>query len=279
MARRAPDLPLPSLVLDAASATPLHRQIYFALRGAILAGQLRPGTRLPASRTLARVLGLSRSTVLAAFEQLGAEGYLAGRIGQGSFVPADLPDEAAGPAPQQAASPTGPTTSRRRPAARAAALQALARRPAARRAFAPGLPELQQFPFKDWARLLGRRWRRPDPACLAGAEPGGYPPLRTAIAGYLATARAVFCASEQVIVTAGAQQALDLAARVLLDPGDPVWFEEPGYRPAAAVLTARPRGPARCGWCARSRRDRRCRRPARHRPAGQPPRSAGRGWS
>ena len=104
--------------------------------------------------------------------------------------------------------------------------------------FSPGLPELDQFPFRDWARLLARRWRRPQRAFLVGGEPGGYRPLCEAIADYLAMARAVFCRADQVIITSGAQQALDLAARVLIDPGDPVWMEEPGYPPTGAVLRA-----------------------------------------
>jgi GntR family transcriptional regulator/MocR family aminotransferase len=106
------------------------------------------------------------------------------------------------------------------------------------RPFSPGLPELEQFPFRDWARLLARRWRRPHRAFLVGGEPGGYRPLCEAIADYLAMARAVFCRADQVIITSGAQQALDLAARVLIDPDDPVWMEEPGYPPTSAVLRA-----------------------------------------
>ncbi|MEZ5931248.1 MAG: PLP-dependent aminotransferase family protein, partial [Alphaproteobacteria bacterium] len=107
-----------------------------------------------------------------------------------------------------------------------------------RRPFSPGLPEVDRFPFKDWARLLGRHWRRPAREHLMGTAPGGDPRLCAAIADYLATARAVFCRPEQVIVTSGSRQALDLAARVLIDPGDPVWVEEPGYGPTSAVLGA-----------------------------------------
>ena len=100
------------------------------------------------------------------------------------------------------------------------------------------MPELEQFPFDDWARLLARRWRRPRRAFLVGGDPAGYRPLCQAIADYLASARAVACRPEQVIVVSGTQQALDLAARVLIDPGDPVWIEEPGYPPTRAVLVA-----------------------------------------
>lgn len=242
MAKQAADLPLPALTLDPAAARPLHRQIYFGIRAAILAGRMKAGERLPASRRLAQALGVSRNTVLAAFEQLRAEGYIEGRIGAGSFVPRHLPDEAplVGPGgprrdPGRLArlAPAG-----RQPSARAQALARGAEPGPAARAFLPGLPELELFPFQDWARLLARRWRRPRRDFLVGAGAGGDPALRQAIAGYLASARAVVCEPGQVIITAGAQQALDLTARVLIDPGDLAWVEEPGYRPLSAVLTA-----------------------------------------
>jgi GntR family transcriptional regulator/MocR family aminotransferase len=241
MAKHARDLPFPALAVDPAASRPLHRQIYFAIREAILEGRLRPGARLPASRALARALAVSRNTVMAAFEQLRAEGYIDGRVGAGSFIPRHLPDDAPprrrprGPTDQDASARAAPP---RRISARGAMLMGLRHRGSRPRPFSPGLPELEQFPFRDWARLLARRWRRPQRAFLVGGEPGGYRPLCEAIADYLAMARAVFCRSDQVIVTSGAQQALDLAARVLIDPGDPVWMEEPGYPPTSAVLRA-----------------------------------------
>jgi GntR family transcriptional regulator/MocR family aminotransferase len=238
MPKQAPDLPLPVLALDPTASAPLHRQIYFAIRSAILDGRLRPGARLPASRRLAADLGVSRNTVTAAFEQLAAEGYIDGRIGAGSFVPPHLPDEAAKAERAAGGGRTGRPETRPAPSRRSAALGALILPAGGRRPFAPGLPELARFPFKEWARLLGRRWRRPEWETLCGDAPGGYHPLRRAIADYLATARAVFCRPEQVIITSGSRQALDLAARVLIDPDDPVWIEEPGYPPTAAVLAA-----------------------------------------
>ncbi len=234
MPKQARDLPFPALAIDPAAERPLHRQIYFAVREAILEGRLKPGARLPASRTLARELGVSRNTVMAAFEQLRAEGYIDGRVGAGSFIPQHLPEEVPRPARRQGPAPARP----HRISARGIMLMGLRHRGARPRAFSPGLPELEQFPFRDWARLLARRWRRPQRAFLVGGEPGGYRPLCEAIADYLAMARAVFCRADQVIVTSGAQQALDLAARVLIDPGDPVWMEEPGYPPTSAVLRA-----------------------------------------
>lgn len=240
MPKQAQDLPLPALTLDAQSSVPLHRQIYFEIRGAILDGRLRPGTRLPASRALASSLSVSRNTVISAFDQLNAEGYITGKVGAGSFVPAHLPQELIGT--EQPSTSNGHHENRHRhqirPSRRALELSKVVRGIEPRIPFAPGLPEVDQFPFKDWARLLGRHWRRPARDLLVSTAPGGYPPLCRAIADYLATARAVFCRAEQVIITSGSRQALDLAARVLIDPGDPVWIENPGYRPTSSVLGA-----------------------------------------
>ncbi len=239
MPKQAQDLPLPALTLDPYSPVPLHRQIYFEIRSAILDGRLRPGTRLPASRALASDLAVSRNTVMSAFDQLNAEGYIAGKVGAGSFVPAHLPQELISTEQRPDTEDDQPRPHHRvHPSKRAAGLAALGREDEPRVPFAPGLPEVDQFPFKEWARLLGRHWRRPARDLLISAAPGGYPPLCAAIADYLATARAVFCRPEQVIITSGSRQALDLAARVLIDPGDPVWIEDPGYHPTGSVLGA-----------------------------------------
>lgn len=240
--RHAP-LYLASIAIDPKRDGPLHRQLYFALRAAILEGRLPPAARLPSTRSLAADLAVSRNTVLAAFDQLFAEGYVEGRVGAGSFVSRELPEEAlharrpgpetmvANGAASGAAAPPGPS----RRGARLAALRQHGNRP---RAFAPGLPELASFPFEDWARLLARSWRNPPRSLLIGSEPAGYRPLREALAAHLGAARAVRCTPEQIFVVSGAQQALDLAARVLLDPGDPVWVEEPGYPGLIGALLA-----------------------------------------
>ena len=237
MAKRAASGLAPGLQIERRGAEPLHRQIYFGIRQAILSGSLRPGARLPATRALAQDLAVSRNTVMAAFEQLHAEGYVDGRVGAGSFVSHRLPVAVLG------AGVGGGQRSARRaerpgPSTRGARLAGLERGRSRARPFSPGVPELEQFPFDDWARLLARRWRRPRRAFLVGGDPAGYRPLCQAIADYLASARAVACSPEQVIVVSGTQQALDLAARVLIDPGDPVWIEEPGYPPTRAVLLA-----------------------------------------
>lgn len=106
------------------------------------------------------------------------------------------------------------------------------------RAFRPDVLALDEFPVALWSRLVGRRWRAATVAQLDYADPAGHGPLREAIASYLGAARGVRCAPAQVLITSGSQQGIDLAARALLNPGDPVWVEEPGYRGAKAALSA-----------------------------------------
>ncbi len=238
MPRRLPAVHLAALSLDPGASAPLYRQLYLSIREAILTGRLVPGQRLPATRSLARDLGLSRNTVVAAFEQLAAEGYVEGRRGAGSFVSATLPEELLN-ARVAARRGRGIRARRRGPSRRGIFLAGIRTGTAVRlRAFSPGLPELAAFPFEDWARLLARSWRRPPRDFLVGNDPAGFRPLREALAAYLGAARGVVCTAEQVIIVSGAQQALDLAARVLIDPGDPVWVEEPGYPGMRGALLA-----------------------------------------
>src|SRR5205823_13983589 len=155
-----------------------------------------------------------------------------GRVGDGTYVSRVLPDVvlyvAATPRETNGASRLGRSISRRG-SLMAAIPPVVGRGPELPRAFRPGLPALEAFPSNLWGRLVSRRWRKPTPELLGPGDPAGYRPLREAIAGYLGAARAVRCHPDQVVVTAGSQQALDLAARVLLDPGDAAWIEEPGY--------------------------------------------------
>jgi GntR family transcriptional regulator/MocR family aminotransferase len=235
--RRTGPAHLASIALDPAATQPLNRQLYFAVRDAILDARLQPGARLPSSRALARELAVSRNTVMAAFEQLLAEGYIEGRVGAGSYVSRELPEETlharAALAARRRGGGTAPGLSRR--GAELAGLPDDTTRP---RAFSPGLPELAAFPFEDWARLLAKHWRAPPRSFLIGGDPAGHRPLREAIAAYLGAARAVTCTAEQVFIVSGAQQALDLTVRVLIDPGDRVWVEEPGYPGLRGVLLA-----------------------------------------
>jgi GntR family transcriptional regulator / MocR family aminotransferase len=219
--------------LDPRAAPPLWRQLYEGLRQAILEDRLPAGTRLPSTRALAAELVVSRTTVLNAFEQLLAEGYIEGKVGSGSYVARTLPDDFLSISRPIADAP-GRAQSHRSLSRRGAKLaggsvgpfQASGRR---LRPFLPWTPALDAFPHKLWASLVRRHLDRASPDLLIRGDPAGYQPLREAIAVYLGQARAVRCEPDQVIVVAGMQQALDLTARVLLDPGDAVWMEDPGY--------------------------------------------------
>jgi GntR family transcriptional regulator / MocR family aminotransferase len=230
---------LPTIALDQTSALPLYRQLYNTLREAILAGQLKAGARLPATRALANALTISRNTVMNAYAQLLAEGYVEGEVGSGTYVARTLPDELlqARTEPTKGdQSPRGGWTLSRRGTRLASNRIPVSRFAAEFIAFRPGLPALDAFPYELWARLVARRWRRPQRSLLGYGDPAGYRPLRDAIAAYLGEARAVRCQAEQVIVVAGSQQALDLTARMLLDEGDAAWIEDPGYLGARGAL-------------------------------------------
>jgi GntR family transcriptional regulator/MocR family aminotransferase len=224
-----------SFALDTQAGAPLQRQLYAQVREAVLAGRIAPGTRLPATRALAAELGCARNTVLNAFEQLSAEGYLESRPGSGTYVSRVLPDllpiRPAGNGDDDGRHGATPLSLGREhpPSGEFSAPDPGAGSALAARVFAPGVPDLSLFPFDVWGRLLGRIWRRPPAALLLPGPPAGYLPLRRAIAAYLRAVRNVACTAEQVLITGGAQPALDLVARVLLEPGDAVWIEEPGY--------------------------------------------------
>ena len=225
--------------IDRFSRVPLHRQLYAGLREGILTGRIVGGTRLPSTRGFAAELGVSRNTVINAFRQLLAEGYLEGRAGSGTYVAGFLPEEllqaraGAGYAP-----PPGPAGRRlsRRGDVLAATPATVVRDRGRPRAFRPGLPALGEFPLRIWQSLMRDVYRRPQ-GLLGYGEPAGYRPLREELSAYLGVARAVKCSWEQVIVVSGSQQALDLCARLLLDPGDKVWVEDPGYAGARGALT------------------------------------------
>ena len=222
---------LPHVRLDRESETPLYRQVYEGLRRAIIEGLIRPGQRLPSSRAFAEDLGVSRLSVLTAFDQLRHEGYLSGRVGSGTFVSAALPDDA--------------LRSTRAPGSVGGRRLAPAARPVRRlrdegglRPFRMSLPALDQFPNALWSRLVARRARALTPALMAYGDPAGLVSLRSAVAEHLRTARAVRCEAEQVLIVSGSQAALRIAAAVLLAPGDVVAVEEPGYSGARSALRA-----------------------------------------
>jgi GntR family transcriptional regulator/MocR family aminotransferase len=221
---------LAALRLDPALPAPLYRQLYDALKQAILGGALAPGAQLPPTRDFCRTLSISRQTVLNAYAQLAAEGYLDGTVGRGTFVSSLLPQ--AQPAAQ--ATLRGLSTRGERHASAMGRIRFHDRPP---RAFCLGMPGIDLFPFDVWSRLEARHARRP--AHHTGyADPAGYLPLRELLAVYLKTARGVDCRPEQIVITSGSQQALYLLAATLLDDGDPVWVENPGYRGAYGPLHA-----------------------------------------
>jgi GntR family transcriptional regulator/MocR family aminotransferase len=240
MPKRAAAIPFPPIVLDRPSNIPLYRQIYNTLQKAVLSGQLIPGTRLPATRALADQLGVSRNCIISAFEQLFAEGYIEKRVGAGTYVSSQLPDGLIRHQPHAAL--TAQPDTRPRIAGRqelltiAEPLRTVDQSRYESRMFQPGLPAIDAFPTKLWQRLLARRWRDTPSTLLMYGEPAGYQPLREAIAAYLGAARGVRCHVEQILIVDGSQQALDLAARVLLNPGDSVWIEDPGYIGAKSAL-------------------------------------------
>lgn len=247
MAKSSSFITLAGIALVPDSATPLYRQLYERLRRAILSGQLAAGTRLPPTRALAVELDVSRNTVVNAFEQLMAEGYLESKVGAGTFVSHVLPEETLQVRPDTLP-PTAPTPAASTKSDGASiflstrgadiiAIPALSLWGQPRlRAFRPGLPALDRFPFKLWEKLMVKQWRKISGDMLGYGQTAGYQPLRQAIAAYLKVARGVRCEVEQVIVVGGAQQAIDLAARLLLDPGDAVWIENPGYLGARGAL-------------------------------------------
>ena len=225
--------------LDTASSTPLYRQIYEALRQDILTGELCRGQRLAATRAMAKELQVARNTVLEAIEQLIAEGYLTARVGAGTYVAEDLPEELlrVGERRRVADRQAGevPPISSRGHRFRGWAAPAGADRS---RPFQLGRPAVDAFPWKVWSRLLSRRARQLSREWLDYSDSAGYPPLRQALADYLRSSRGLSCTAEQILIVRGSQQGLDLAARVLLDPGDAVWMEDPGYPAARAAFAA-----------------------------------------
>jgi GntR family transcriptional regulator/MocR family aminotransferase len=226
--------------------TPLQRWLYDEIRTAILSGRLVPGSRLPATRDLALRLKISRGTVLAVYDQLGAEGYIRGATGQGSFVAPELPDLPPRPlAPKGGvAEPTNMVPSEAPTAALSARGKKLSMTPfsvAGRsfpaKAFRTNQPDVTAFPIELWTRIASSKSRRLRPELLMDGDARGYKPLREAIAGYLRSSRGISCSAEQVVLVGSVQQILDISARLLLDPGDEVWVEDPGY-PAAHLIFA-----------------------------------------
>jgi GntR family transcriptional regulator/MocR family aminotransferase len=209
----------------------LSGEIYRQLRRAILDCYLRPGDPLPATRELARTLSVARTTVTVAYERLAGEGFVTSRVGAGTFV-------------SEQAARTLATTGKRtdgvlRPRAvwESIPLPSAFAHPA-RFDFRTGLPDASLFPHRTWRRLIARSLRSTDLAAGVYQHPAGHPALRTAIARHVGIARSVDASADDVTITNGTQQALDIVTRALLEPGDTVAVEDPGYTPPRALFKA-----------------------------------------
>ncbi len=220
----------------------LYEQVYRGLRGLILDGVFGPGSKLPTSRAMGKELGVSRNTMLNAYQQLVDEGYAQGIVGSGTFVARSLPDEARRPGAQI------PSPKRRLKLSTSSYAQRLLKHAPRAGAswrlprhhlpydFRYGEPAYNDLPLETWSRLLGRIARNARAGELAYGEPAGPIELRQALAGYLRRARGVVCEPEQILITQGSQQAIDLIARVLVDAGDRVVLEEPHYTGFSFVM-------------------------------------------
>lgn len=220
-----------AITLGDSADAPLHDQLYKELRRSIVLGRLAPGQRLPSTRQLAASLNLSRATVIQSFAQLLSEGYLEARRGSGTYVSAQLPDELDRSLPPQgverAANLVVELSAFGEEVQAAAPLEP--RVPANAINFRDGRPAFDRFPVAQWRRLLARHCQATAAMLDYTPDPAGHRPLREAIARYLSRARAVRCSADNVVIVGGSQQAIDLASRLLIDRGDAVAVEDPGY--------------------------------------------------
>ena len=229
----------PIIAVDRSAGMPLHQQVYDGYREAILRGDLRPGQKIPSSRELASEIQISRFPVLHAYAQLLAEGYFESQVGSGTFISATLPEQmmsSDGHANGREAALSG-----RRTVSHRTMLYPHFEWEAHLRgwgAFGVHQPALDQFPFQIWSSLVARHSRNPHASAIHNINPLGSERFREEICAYLRTSRAVKCDPAQIMVVSGSQQALDITTRVLLDPGDSVLVEEPGYGLERTLLAA-----------------------------------------
>ncbi|HKA42084.1 MAG TPA: PLP-dependent aminotransferase family protein [Burkholderiales bacterium] len=228
------------MLLDLRGSGPLYRRVYHALKSGIRGGRFGPATRLPSTRGLAADLGVSRNTIMLAYEQLQAEGYVVSRDRSTTLVAGVVPPR---PLPEL---PEPPTTRARLSAYALRLTRDPAMPPSGSYASGPGIrydfrygrPAVDEFPRDIWRRLLAARARRPGRDALGYTSPAGYVQLRAALVDYLKRARGLSCDAGQIVIVNGSQQAIDLAARVLLDPRDAAIVEEPHYPGATLAFEA-----------------------------------------
>ena len=217
--------------LDSSSTTPLYQQLTAKIRSGVLTGRLKPKQKLPSSRNLAKSLAISRFTVTQSYEQLESEGYLETRRGSGTYICHRLPDEWLNAKPVEMENKIvdrEPTLSQFGKSLTAIDRLAISE-PNLEISFRYGNPATDRFPIQKWRKLLNRYCDRSSALLEYTADAAGYFPLRVEIANYLQRSRAVCCTPEQIIVVNGSQQALDIVARLTINPGDWVAVENPGY--------------------------------------------------
>lgn len=226
--------------LDGADGQPTYVRICDRIRSAITSGAWAPNARLPSSRMLAKDLGVARNTVDEALSQLVADGYVMRRRGAGTFVVDHLPERDAPPVLRKPVTGAKPVATERRLSWRAHELRSYPGhyRLVSAVPFTPSLPPINLFPRKIWNRLLNREAARAGNDYWGFGPSNGLPVLREAIAAHASSMRAARCSPDQVIVVSSTQQAVELAARVLADPGESAWVETPGYQPARHCLRA-----------------------------------------
>ncbi len=229
---------VPIITIDRSSNRSLHRQIYDSFRRAILSGELASGQQVPSTRLLSKELGISRIPLVGAYEELLSEGYFEARKGSGTYVSRSLPEKLTMCEPSDARAAAA-RSSARPLSLRSSAFPAMDRPPwvIGKGAFSIGQPAFDLFPVQIWSRLLTRYARSLRTTSLHYGYPGGRQDLREALAGYLRSSRAVHCEPEQIMIVSGSQQALAIAALALLDHGDRVWLEDPGYWLARRVFS------------------------------------------
>ncbi|MCG5074270.1 PLP-dependent aminotransferase family protein [Paraburkholderia tagetis] len=243
--------------IERGSGQPVYRQLHWLLQQAILSRELPAGARVPSSRLLAAELGIARNTVTQVYEQLVLEGYVTSATGRGTYVADTSPDEIVGAAEigslrarkntmefgsaPEAQARLAPTQAQRTAAralstrgARLIAGAGVSKRQGG--AFMPGVPDVSRFPARIWTRLHNKYWRSLRPDLLTYAPGGGLALLRHVLADYLRTSRSVRCSPEQIIITTGIHQSVDLAVRLLSDPGDTIWTEDPCYWGVRSVM-------------------------------------------
>jgi len=240
--RRSRAFLVPALSVDRRGSIPIYRQLYEAFRVAIVDGRLRPGQGVPSTRGLAAELDISRISAVNAYEQLRTEGYLEATVGAGTRVAQTIFDESPSSTAARSRSPSRGTQelNARALSRRATELLSGGNQPwlPGQGAFRMNLPALDRFPCEVWGKLVSRHARAMPSSLMAYGDAMGHGPLREAIADYLGTVRAVHCDSSQIAITTGSQQGLQLSAQMLLDEGEEICVEEPGYPGARLAFTA-----------------------------------------